>query len=150
MAHKLLTNYLEERQQITKQGTLFSDKVTLTHGVPQGSILGPLLFIVYIDENFKKPKHCNILSYADDTTLYYSSFYPNNLEQCINEDTEILTNWFNRHGLKVNASKSQYVTVNPPTTDRVYETIHIKVNNTTIESSEDIVILGVTLDKHMK
>ena len=116
---KYIESYLKNRKQVTKFSNFISKEEEIKSGVPQGSILGPLLFLCFVND---LPEAftgiCKFLSYADDTTLYYSSFYPNNLEQCINEDTEILTNWFNRHGLKVNASKSQYMTVNSPTTDK--------------------------------
>ena len=149
-AHKLLSNYLHERQQITKQGNLYSDKTILTHGVPQGSILGPLLFIVYINDIFSITKHCKILSYADDTTLYCSSLHPSNIQQSINEDAKTLTAWFRQHGLKVNAGKSQYMTINMTHADETYENIHITVDNTNILPENEMSILGVTMDKHMK
>ena len=124
--------------------------MTFTLGVPQGSILGPLLFIVYINDIFKTVKHCKILSYADDTTLYYSSIYPSNIQMHLNEDVKTLTAWFSQNGLKVNAEKSQYMTVCTPSTDVKYENVHISVDHTNIRPTNEINILGVTLDKHLK
>ena len=149
-AHSLIKDYLSKRQQIAKHGELRSDSVTTTHGVPQGSILGPLLFIVYINDIFTETDHCKILSYADDTTLYVSSKYPGNLQSALNDDIKRLTNWFGNNGLMVNANKSHFIVINSPATDSRFNSIHIKVGRSNIPAERTIPILGVTLDKHLK
>ena len=66
-------SYLNNRKQrVAVRGTL-SDEHSVSLGVPQGSVLGPLLFLIYIDDLVQALKHCSITMYADDTTLYVHS-----------------------------------------------------------------------------
>ena len=94
--------------------------------------------------------HCKILSYADDTTLYFSSRYPGNLQNALNEDIKRITAWFRNNGLMVNANKSHFIVINSPTVDSRFNNIHIKVENSNIPTERNIPILGVTLDRHLK
>ncbi|CAB4035301.1 Hypothetical predicted protein, partial [Paramuricea clavata] len=66
-------SYLSSRQQATSINSTLSSSLPVSVGVPQGSTLGPLLFIIYINNMPNIVKHCKILLYADDTLLYYSS-----------------------------------------------------------------------------
>ena len=66
-------SYLEDRKQSVKNGGIKSSYLPVTHGVPQGSILGPLLFILYINDLHTFLNECHISLYADDTALYTSA-----------------------------------------------------------------------------
>ena len=67
----LIKDYLMNRTQFVKHEDIISNKETLTHGVPQGSILGPLLFTIFVNDLKDAVGSCQILSYADDTRVYY-------------------------------------------------------------------------------
>ena len=93
-------DYLTLRKQVTV-GNL-SEPRHMTCGVPQGSILGPLLFIITINDIVKAVKHCTVSLYADDTCLYYASSNPLDLEKYVNEDLNSISKWFNCNGLLLN------------------------------------------------
>ena len=67
---KWFHNYLSDRQQYVRAGKVKSAPLPITNGVPQGSILGPVFFTIYINDIAKEVKNCNIHLYADDTILY--------------------------------------------------------------------------------
>src|SRR5699024_447933 len=76
-ATELIKSFLSDRKQIVKTGDLVSNCKYIKYGVPQGSILGPLLFILYTLDFCKIINHCTIHTYADDTQLYLSTTLQN-------------------------------------------------------------------------
>ena len=71
--HKLFYSYLSHRKQCTSIDDADSAVLTVTHGVPQGSVLGPQLFLIYISDLHNVIKHSSMCQFADDTNLYYSN-----------------------------------------------------------------------------
>nr|CAH7758029.1 unnamed protein product [Callosobruchus chinensis] len=109
MCLKLFESYLHNRHQCVFVDNNYSDFQSVTSGVPQGSVLGPLFFIIYTSDMFKVIEHCNIQGYADDTQLYIS-FDPKSINianHCINQDLESIYIYASRHNLKLNARKCQ-------------------------------------------
>ena len=78
-------NYLSDRKQYLEYHNTKSNLEGMTCGVPQGSILGPILFLLYIND-IKNCTTSNLVSFADDTTIYYSSHNQNELFQKVNEE----------------------------------------------------------------
>ena len=76
-------------------------------GVPQGSILGPLLFIVYTNDMSNLPITSNLLLFSDDTGLYYSDKCINNLYSIVQRDLDSVTNWLSFNKLCINTSKTK-------------------------------------------
>ena len=101
-------SYLTSRRQITSINDTLSSSLPVTVGVPQGSILGPLLFIIYINMP-NVIKHCKIILYADDTLLYYSSTSANDIKKYVNEDLNLISQWLADNLLTLNCTKSKFL-----------------------------------------
>ena len=107
----LCRDYLENRKQYVQIDTYKSDTTTITTGVPQGSILGPLLFIIYLNDISKFSTLFNTITYADDTTLMgnLSKFKSNgerDLSGNINYELTKLSDWLKVNRLSLNAKKN--------------------------------------------
>ena len=109
VAYNLIENYLTNRQQFVKLGNVKSKLIPMLIGVPQGSILGPLLFSIYINDLPKSCPKLNCIMYADDTTLYSSleNFDSNNIEREINYELEKVNLWLKANKLSLNVKKTK-------------------------------------------
>ena len=87
------SSYLRNRLQTTQIGQHMSDKVEITYGVPQGSILGPLLFLLYINDIQNCSDKLNFYLFADDTNILYADKNLSVLEQTVNTELHKLYNW---------------------------------------------------------
>ena len=115
----LLRNYLVKRKQYVQIGEVKSDITYLSTGVPQGSILGPLLFIIYINDIAKCSNLLHTIIYADDTTLMgnISTFELRNgrtLDENINFELLKLTDWLKVNKLSLNANKTKLMIFHMP------------------------------------
>ena len=106
---QLISDYLSYCKQRTKVGSPYSDWANVIRGIPQGSILGPLLFNIFINDIFLVVEKSDICNFADDNTLYsHGSNLPlilNNLEH----DMRNLLYWFKINSLKANPGKFQFM-----------------------------------------
>ena len=143
-ALELMSTFLLGRQQCVRLDGVCSDFKTVKSGVPQGSLLGPLLFNIFINDlNFCVP-NVSLRLYADDTTAYLSDVSPTILEFSFNKDLQALSSWFESNYLTVNSAKTQALSVGPC----AYQ-YSLFLNNAQIEFLRSIKILGVTLDKDL-
>ena len=87
---RLLTDYLTNRKQYVVFNNHCSDITDIVNGVPQGSILGPLLFSIRINDLIRTSNKCKFIMYADDTTIYFNleDFDPDNVSNEINNELE--------------------------------------------------------------
>ena len=123
-------NYLSDRTQFLWRWMVKDHQTKIfTCGVPQGSILGPLLYLIYVNDISKSCK-CNILSFADDTTIYLSNSDLNVLYTEANIVVNDLYNWFCANKLSLNANKTKYLIIRPPHRPCNLENYHICINNT--------------------
>ena len=98
-------NYLTNRSQFVFYRDTHSANCSVTCGVPQGSVLGPLLFIIYTNDLPHSLTHSNCILFADDTTIYYTSNDKTTLQRNIENDMTSLANWFYANKLSLNIQK---------------------------------------------
>ena len=102
-----IRNYLTNRMQCTEIGDTQSELEMIKCGVPQGSVLGPLLFLIYINDIVNSSKLFNFTLFADDTSLYYSCKNTTYLENIINCELGNISNWLSANRLSLNVAKSK-------------------------------------------
>ena len=97
-------NYLQDRTQVVDYQGVSSDPEGVSVGVPQGSILGPLLFILHVNDLPEAVIRCNLLMYADDTVLFYSASQASIIEEKLNEELSVIERWLYKNSLFLNVS----------------------------------------------
>ena len=102
-------SYLDDRKQFTVVGGIRSKEPKVLHGVPQGSCLSPLLFLVYINDLPHCLKNCALKLYADDTDISASTSNLKYIEKLINEDLDNINKWLIANKLSLNVIKTKYM-----------------------------------------
>ena len=100
-------DYLTTRSQKVQFKNDLSPGLRLDFGVPQGSILGPLLFILYINDLPECLVNCSIGMYADDTVIYFSDFSPVEIKRAVQDDLDRIAQWMDTNRLILNQSKTK-------------------------------------------
>ena len=98
-------NCLSNRKQFITYGDKQTNIETITCGVPQGSILGPLLFLIFVNDLHKVTKYLDPTMFADDTNLFCSHKNIKTLFQIVNSELKLVTEWFLANKLSLNAKK---------------------------------------------
>ena len=154
IALEWLHSYLNDRKQYVNINQHNSDKLDIQCGVPQGSILGPLLFLIYVND-LSYFENTNILSFADDTTIYSSSTCIETLFTESNYQINALYKWFCANELYINASKTNYMIFSPPNIRIDTSRYHISIGDKTIERAgnemavKSVKFLGIHIDEHL-
>ena len=142
-------SYLSNRSAITVVENKRSSMMNIPIGVPQGSILGPLLFVLYMNDLPCCLKSCKVMLYADDTVLYYSSRMVCDLETKLNEDLENITVWFNNNFLTLNAEKSKFVLIGSSRKLKFCDSIKVTVQGHQVNQSTTAKYLGITIHENL-
>lgn len=144
-------SYLHDRRQRVKYKDCVSESLRVQHGVPQGTVLGPLLFLLYINDMVKVVKMCKVELFADDTMIYFVGRDIIRMQEIVNRDLNNLFDWLCNNKLSLNTSKSGFclfgrrgrlsgVDVN---------SININIDNQRIKHEVQIKYLGVILDSEL-
>ncbi len=144
---KWFHSYLHDRTQCTVFEGHISSPRKVTCGVPQGSILGPLLFILYLNDLPSVLMNSTITMYADDTAIYYESNDMSELEVMLQEDMNLIYNWLCVNKLSLNVAKSKSMVFSLRTHDS--NSLNITVCGQVLEEVTQYKYLGIFLDKKL-
>ena len=142
-ACSLLHNYLSNRKQTVKIGQNQSSWLEISKGVPQGSILGPQIFNIFINDIFYFITNSKLYNYADDNTLSHNHTDPNILKQTLEKESDILINWFNINQMQANPEKFQAISIGKKSHEIIKS---FEINNTIINCEDSVKLLGIELD----
>lgn len=147
---KWFSQYLETRTQKTKYKEHFSSVKVNDHGVPQGTVLGPELFVLYINDIVKVVKKCGIQLFADDTLLFAEGDTVQDIVNLLNEDLENIYRWLWSNSLRVNIDKTKCMVLK--SRYNVIDTYNhngIVINGNRIEQVNECKYLGVIIDERL-
>ena len=142
-------SYLSDRKQTVAGGSSF---LPLFHGVAQGSIVGPILFLIFINDLSSFLPHGRLLSYVDDTQLLDHPLPDPDSLSALRMRVEVsiqhLQNWFQVNGLKMNPDKTDFALFGTKASLRLAGNLRISISDSTIIPSPTVKVLGV-LDQHL-
>ena len=142
---KWLNSYLTDRKQHVQIGNILSESLPITEGVPQGSILGPLLFLIYINDIIHSSKLFKFTMFADDTCLFLSKPCLNTLEHELNSELIFVSNWLKANKLSLNVDKTKVMLFrHKHKSGEKY--INLKMDGETIEEVNCTKYLGLKID----
>lgn len=141
-----LSSYLKNRQQFVQIGDVASELLKVLCGVPQGSILGPVLFILYINDISNVSKLLEFIMFADDTNIFCSG--DNIVELCDNVSSELtnLEKWFALNKLSLNLTKTNFMVFS---NRKKQNDVTVSINNCKLDRVTNVKFLGVTIDEKL-
>ena len=108
-ANSLFQSYLQDRSQFVTISGKTSDKCSVEHGVPQGSVLGPLLFLIYINDLNLCIRHSKTIHFADDTSLLNCNHSLRKMNKQVNHDLRLLDEWLRANKISLNTDKTEII-----------------------------------------
>ena len=145
MANDWFKSFLSQRKQSVRIGSLLSDAQFICYGVPQGSVLGPILFLIYINDITMGTKSGKPTLFADDTCIFYSKETISDLELSMNEDLIEISKWLVANKLSLNILKSNFVVFGP----KKHVKLNISLNNVILNQQDCVKYLGIFIDSDL-
>lgn len=143
---KIIISYLENRTFSIKVNNSLSQTQIVVAGVPQGSILGPILFLYFIND-IPKSKNTNLALFADDTAIIAQSWRKEQAIKYLQDHIEKLENYYETWKIKINVTKTELVIFSKKEKKKQHFTLHM--NDTPIQSKKEAKYLGVILDQNL-
>ncbi|CAG9823190.1 unnamed protein product [Phaedon cochleariae] len=153
-ANDLMKSYLSNRTQIvgissennSKSSTYYSDSVQVGIGVPQGSILGPILFLIFINDICSQIDISSVFLFADDISVVVSERDIGALNETSNTTVSRVVEWCENNSLVINKNKTNYLFFKNHRKD----TLHIDIYNSRINATNSVRFLGVMIDEDLR
>ena len=146
---KWLQSYLHDRKQHVFYNDESSPWSTVNMGVPQGSILGPLLFSLFINDLPTSLGQSSVMLYADDTTVYFSDPDGKVVQNVLSEDLGRLSTWIIQNGLNLNLHKTQFLCLARKNKVSQTKDIAVSMGGTTLQRQNEVKFLGVIVDERL-
>ena len=153
------SSYLTGRSQYVEFGNSTSSMLTISTGVPQGSVLGPLLFLIYMNDIHKVTQKFHSILFADDTSListmctfdipYGNKYDVNTISNSINTELNNVYEWLSLNKLSLNIAKTKFMLFHHRQLNITSLIPTIKINNQSIERVSEFNFLGLTIDETM-
>jgi len=145
--HQWFKNYLSSRKQFTFVNNTYSDNLGISCGVPQGSVLGPLLFLIYVNDICNAAPEAKIKLFADDTNIFVHGCDLIDVMKNTNEYLRLLSSWFISNKLSLSIDKTCFTVFGPK---KIRETkIQLNVHNAEIKNVKSCKYLGVLIDEDL-
>lgn len=141
-------SYLSDRQQLVDVSGTFSSTAYVTCGVPQGSILGPLLFLAYVNDMSGVVQN-KLLLYADDSAILLSGKDIVTVEKALSDDLQTVSHWLIDNKLSLHLGKTESIVFGSKHKLRSHSSLNITCNGTLITSTSAVKYLGVTIDQFL-
>lgn len=148
---EVFRSYLTKREQKVKIRDTYSDTLNIKIGIPQGTVLGPILFITYINSLTNIRIQGSVTSYADDTVLLFSGDTWGDVKRTVSSELIKVKNWLDNKKLTLNTEKTKYVAFSLTMANRPdYSSIFVENFQNEIKEVPHIKYLGVIIDRHLK
>ena len=148
ITNKWFKSYLTNRKQYVSLSGIDSNIANIEFGVPQGSVLGPLLFLIYINDLHVAIKYSKTRHFADDTNLLINNNSLKQLNKHLNLDLRRLCNWLKANKISLNCSKTELIIFRHPNKKLNYD-LKIKINGKKLIPSKSVKYLGIYIDTHL-
>ena len=148
---KILKSYLKNRKQYVFYDSTTKDFLSITCGVPQGSILGPLLFLIYVNDLSRASSLLTEIMFADDTNLFMSNSNIKQLFSDMNIELAKVSTWFKANRLSLNVDKTKWTLFHSSSRKRFIPEVlpNIVIDELVIEREEITKFLGVLIDENI-
>lgn len=146
--YDIIKSFLTNRKQYLFIKKSRSETLANDIGTPQGSTLGPALFILYINDIFNLKLNGQIVMYADDAAIEYTATSTTELNQMINEDLKTLSEWFTANKLTMNLKKTKCMVVHRQQHTKHF-TFNVSINGEHIEQVDSFEYLGLIVQENL-